>query len=86
MLSLVQGFLGLIGESRQVRVTVKESPKEIIREYFNDVIRALDFDVDFIYYLDGYCMLILKVKMLGFNREKGKNPELITNANKSVSK
>jgi len=51
-----RGFLGLIGgKQAKVRVTVKESPKEIIREYFNDVIRALDFDVDFsIYYLDGY--------------------------------
>ena len=51
-----RGFLGLIGgKQARVRVTVKESPKEIIAEFLNDVLKALEFDADFhIYYLDGY--------------------------------
>ena len=47
-----RGFLGLIGgKQARVRVTVKESPKEIIAEFLNDVLKALEFDADFhIYY------------------------------------
>ena len=51
-----RGFLGLIGgKQAKVRVTVKESPKEIITKFISDVIKALEFDADFnIYYQDGY--------------------------------
>jgi len=51
-----RGFLGLIGgKQAKVRVTVKESPKEVIAEYINNVLKALEFDADFnIYYLDDY--------------------------------
>jgi spoIIIJ-associated protein len=51
-----RGFLGLIGgKQAKVKVIVKDSPEDVIREFLADVIRALEFDAEFsVYYLDGY--------------------------------